>query len=73
MSDRIPLLFDPPYKGTNRETNFPIIVLAIDGSMALIISDEGNMDWIRVNQVNVDWRWDPNKRTFISIDNPIED
>jgi len=66
--------FDPPYKGTDKTTNFPIIVLGVivveSGSWVVVIKDDGDMGSLSLEQVNVDWRWDPQRRTFISIDDP---
>ncbi|HET9613272.1 MAG TPA: hypothetical protein VFP22_00550 [Candidatus Limnocylindrales bacterium] len=61
--------FDPPYKGTDKETNFPIIVLGIVSSdHALVINYDGDMDTLPLKRVNVDWRWNPQKRAWFSID-----
>lgn len=66
------IAFDPPYKGTDKHTNFPIIVNAVnmDTGMALVIKDDGDMEVIALDRINVDWRWDPKKRGFFSIDDP---
>ncbi len=67
--------FEPPYKGTDKLSHFALIVhgvvLVRPGELeAICIDAEGDLVHLPLKQVNVDWRFDPAKRTFISIDDP---
>lgn len=69
--------FEPPYSGTDKRTNFPIIVFGVVGTNtslhALVITAEGDLDEIPYDAVNVDWRWDAQKRAWLGIDTAAEE
>lgn len=66
--------WEPPYKGVDKNTNFPLLVhgaVVVGAHVEVICVDaEGNLVSLLIENVNVDYRFDPKVRNFVSIDDP---
>ena len=67
--------FDPPFKGQDTDSHFHVAVWAVDmahpiAPMALVMDEDGFLEVKPLNRVQTDWRWDAQKNTFVSIDDP---
>lgn len=66
--------FDPPYKGQHSISHFPMMVHGVASVMShlevVCIDMDGVLCSFPLGDVQVDWRFDPAKRTWVSIDDP---
>ncbi len=64
--------FDPPYRGQDAESHFPRMILAVDMATrtVLVMDEDGFLHAVPIAQVQTDFRWNPNQKTWVSIDDP---
>lgn len=67
--------FEPPFKGQDTDSHFALSLHAVDmvNKTALVMDEEGFLGVIDLNHFQADWRFDREKRTWISIDDPEPD
>ncbi len=67
--------FDPPYRGQDKESHFPRMILAVDMSQgaALVMDEDGVLSIRALDAIQTDFRWNPNQKTWVSILEPDEE
>lgn len=67
--------FDPPYRGQDRDSHFPRMVMAADMAheTLLVMDEDGILHVVDIETIQTDWRWVVAKKTWISVDDPDPD